>query len=199
MGRKIGVPIRIATMVINRTLLYCSRGAARWTVIAIVAFAALLFIAWPILSEPAPAPDGLTRSGGAILLGKQGEKPGEFQQFRVSVQLPDEGDSVMFPALQTYSNGAVVSWVDPTGPDAPEAEHPAPTVTLTAGGDEHGGGEEVTTTTTASGSSASGPVETAQDDADTAKTIGIVAIIFSVIALIGVAIALARRSKSTTA
>jgi len=122
-------------------------------------------------------------------------KPGEFQQFRVSVQLPDEGDSVMFPALQTYSNGTVVSWVDPTGPDAPEAEHPAPTVTLTAGGDEHGGGEEVTTTTTASGSSASGPVETAQDDADTAKTIGIVAIIFSVIALIGVGLALARRNK----
>jgi len=76
-------------MVINRRLLYCSRGAARWIVIAIVAFAALLFIAWPILSEPAPAPDGLTRSGGAILLGKQGEKPGEFQQPRGVAVLPD--------------------------------------------------------------------------------------------------------------
>jgi uncharacterized protein len=123
-------------------------------------------------------------------------KPGEFQQFRVSAQLPDEGDSISFPALQTYSNGDVVQWVDPTGPGTPEAEHPAPTVTLTAGGDEHGGGD---TTTTVAHGSATGSVQTAQDDADTAKTIGIVAIIFSVIALIGVGIVLARRSRSTTA
>jgi uncharacterized protein YcnI len=125
-------------------------------------------------------------------------KPGEFQQFRVSVQLPDVGDAVSFPALQTYSNDQIVRWVDPTGPDAPEAEHPAPTVTLTAGDDGHGGGEAVTTTTAASGGSASGPVETAQDDADTAKTIGIVAVILSVIALIGVAFALVRRNKPAT-
>jgi uncharacterized protein len=70
---------------------------------------------------------------------------GQFQQFRVSAQLPDEGDAVEFPAVQTYSNGDEVRWVDPTGPDAPEAEHPAPTVALTAGGDEHGGGETPTT------------------------------------------------------
>jgi uncharacterized protein len=121
-------------------------------------------------------------------------KPGEFQQFRVSAQLPDEGDSVAFPALQTYTNGEVVRWVDPTGPDAPEAEHPAPTVTLTEG-EAEGDGTDATTTTTATGGSASGPVETAQDDADTAKTIGIVAIIFSVIALIGVGIALFMRRR----
>jgi uncharacterized protein len=119
-------------------------------------------------------------------------KPGEFQQFRVSAQLPDEGDAVEFPAVQTYSNGEEVRWVDPTGPDAPEADHPAPTITLTEGTDEHGGGE---TPTTVAAGSASGSVQTAEDDADTAKTIGIVAIIFSVVALIGVAIALFMRRK----
>ncbi len=128
----------------------------------------------------------------------EGLGDGEFQTFLVSVGLPDEAGTLTFPALQTYSDGDVVSWVDPTGPDAPEAEHPAPTVTLTAGaGEGDGHGTEATTTTTATGSgdSAAGPVQTAQDDADTAKTIGIVAIIFSVIALIGVGITLARRNK----
>ena len=127
-----------------------------------------------------------------------GLQAGEFQTFLVSVGLPDEPGALSFPALQTYSDGEVVRWVDPTGPDAPEAEFPAPTVTLTEGdaeGDGHG--DDATTTTTAAGTdgSAAGPVETAQDDADTAKTIGIVAIIFSVIALIGVGLALARRNK----
>jgi uncharacterized protein len=122
-------------------------------------------------------------------------KPGEFQQFLVVVALPDEGTSISFPALQTYSNGTVVQWVDPTGPDAPEAEHPAPTVTLTEAAGDHGHSSETTTTTNATSGSATGEVETAQDDADTAKTIGIVAIIFSVLALIGVAIGFAMRRK----
>jgi uncharacterized protein len=125
-------------------------------------------------------------------------KPGEFQQFRISVGLPDTVGALAFPSLQTYSDGDVVRWVDPTDPSAPEAEFPAPTVTLTEGvaeGDGHGAEEPTTTTTAGTDGSATGPVETAQDDADTAKTIGIVAIIFSVIALIGVGLALARRSK----
>ena len=70
-------------------------------------------------------------------------------------------------------------------------------MTLTEGdaeGDGHGD-DATTTTTAATDGSAAGPVQTAQDDADTAKTIGIVAIIFSVIALIGVGLALARRNK----
>src|SRR5262249_16815327 len=91
-------------------------------------------------------------------------KPGQFQQFRLLVALPDVGDAISFPALQTYSNGDVVRWVDPTGPDAPAAEHPAPTVKLTAGTPANG----ETSTTTATSGSATGDAKTAQDDADTA-------------------------------
>jgi uncharacterized protein len=124
-----------------------------------------------------------------------GLKAGEFQTFLVSVGLPDEPGTLAFPALQTYSDGEVVRWVDPTGPDVPEAEFPAPTLTLSEGTAD-GNGDDVTPTTVAgSDGSASGSVETAQDDADTAKTIGIVAIIISVIALIGAGVALLRRSK----
>jgi len=56
----------------------------------------------------------------------------EFGVFRISAQLPD-ADTVSFPATQTYSDGAEVKWDEPSPPGGPEPEHPAPTLTLTAG------------------------------------------------------------------
>jgi uncharacterized protein len=35
-----------------------------------------------------------------------------------------------FKALQTYSNGDVVRWIEQSAPGGPEPEHPAPSVTL---------------------------------------------------------------------
>ena len=104
--------------------------------------------------------------------------------------LPDQGNEVVFKAVQTYANGDVVRWVDPVTEGGPEADHPTPIMALGEGAT--GGG--VTSTTVATGS-AGGTVKTAQDDADTAKTIGIVAIVFSVVALVGVGIALFMRRK----
>jgi uncharacterized protein YcnI len=122
---------------------------------------------------------------------------GEFQIFLVSVGLPDEPGTLTFPALQTYSDGDVVRWVDPTGPDAPEAEHPAPTVTLTEGaaeGDGHGGADTTTTAApTENGGTASGPVQTAQDDADSAKTLAIAGIVIGAVGVVLGGVALARR------
>ena len=45
-------------------------------------------------------------------------KPGEFDDFPVSVgQLPEGVESISFPAIQTYSNGDTVDWIDkPTAP-----------------------------------------------------------------------------------
>ncbi len=54
----------------------------------------------------------------------------EFALFRLSVKLP-EGDSVTFPATQTYSDGTVVRWDQPPLPDGGEPEHPAPVLSLT--------------------------------------------------------------------
>ena len=67
--------------------------------------------------------------------GPQGRiNPGEFQDFGISVGLPDEpGKSLTFKALQTYSSGEVVRWIG-----APETDEPAPQVKLTAAsGEEH--------------------------------------------------------------
>ena len=69
--------------------------------------------------------------------GKTGiVKPGEFQDFGLSVGVPDKkpGTKLTFKALQTYEGGQVVRWIGP-----PEADKPAAQVTLTAAEDEHGG------------------------------------------------------------
>ena len=54
----------------------------------------------------------------------------QFALFRVSVKLP-EGDSVAFPATQTYSDGTVVRWDQPPLPGGGEPEYPAPVLSLT--------------------------------------------------------------------
>jgi uncharacterized protein YcnI len=60
-----------------------------------------------------------------------GIAPGQFQNFPLSLGvLPDSGELV-FKAVQTYSNGDVVTWNETSVGDV-EAEHPAPTLELTA-------------------------------------------------------------------
>jgi uncharacterized protein YcnI len=56
-------------------------------------------------------------------------RPGQFQDFGLSVAVPDRrpGTMLTFKALQTYSNGEVVRWIGP-----PDSEEPAPQVELTA-------------------------------------------------------------------
>jgi uncharacterized protein len=63
--------------------------------------------------------------------------PGEFQEFPLSVRIPDgtAGAKLTFKALQTYSSGEVVRWIG-----APDADEPAPQLTLTAAAAGEGGG-----------------------------------------------------------
>jgi uncharacterized protein YcnI len=63
--------------------------------------------------------------------GDAATKPGQFQEFPVSLgPLPKTG-SLTFKALQTYSDGSVVRWIDLTTPGGTEPAHPAPVLTLT--------------------------------------------------------------------
>ncbi|MQY26963.1 YcnI family copper-binding membrane protein [Nocardia aurantia] len=70
--------------------------------------------------------------------GNPGIGPGHFQRFVLSVGPLPKQDSVSLPASQTYSDGKVVDWNQPMGADGQEPEHPAPALTLAAGGDHHG-------------------------------------------------------------
>lgn len=56
----------------------------------------------------------------------------QFIEFPLSLAIPGTltGQSLQFKTVQTYSNGQVVHWIDPTL----DAEHPAPTINITAKG-----------------------------------------------------------------
>jgi uncharacterized protein YcnI len=58
-------------------------------------------------------------------------KPGQFQEFDVSLGPLPDADQVVFKALQTYSDGDVVRWIDEPVAGA-EPDHPAPVLKLTA-------------------------------------------------------------------
>jgi periplasmic copper chaperone A len=57
-------------------------------------------------------------------------KPHQFQEFDVSLGPLPATDQIVFKALQTYSDGEVVRWIDEPAAGT-EAEHPAPVLKLT--------------------------------------------------------------------
>jgi uncharacterized protein YcnI len=63
-----------------------------------------------------------------------GIKAGFFGQFTVIAgKLPDGVSSLTFKAIQTYSDGSVVSWIEQPAPGSTaQPEHPAPELALTA-------------------------------------------------------------------
>jgi periplasmic copper chaperone A len=60
---------------------------------------------------------------------------GQFGEFNVLAQgIPTGTSQLVFKAIQTYSDGTVVSWIEVPDKAVPDPEHPAPTITLTAPG-----------------------------------------------------------------
>ena len=60
-------------------------------------------------------------------------KPHQFQEFDVSLGPLPAADQIVFKALQTYSDGEVVRWIDEPAAGT-EAEHPAPVLKLAKAG-----------------------------------------------------------------
>lgn len=78
-----------------------------------------------------------------------GIRPGEFAEFQLSVGPLPTAAAMTFKALQSDSDGSVVSWIEvPAAGSAAEPEHPAPTLKLTTAGATTAT-PAVTTTTTA--------------------------------------------------
>jgi uncharacterized protein YcnI len=66
-------------------------------------------------------------SGGTIAVG-------QFGQFNVLAQgIPSGTSQLVFKAIQSYSDGTVVSWIQVPNRTVPDPPHPAPTITLTTG------------------------------------------------------------------
>lgn len=88
------------------------------------------------LPKPVRDDDGatLTKAPHTVTWTADGDaaiKPGEFQEFDLSVgPLPGSG-TVTLPATQTYSDGSVVKWDESMAAGAAEPEHPAPSFDVT--------------------------------------------------------------------
>jgi uncharacterized protein YcnI len=97
---------------------------------------------WKVDVQQAPLPKPVTAEGTKITKaartitwtaqGGTQIAPGQYQEFPISVgPLPDPGE-VSLPITQTYSDGTVVTWNEPTPASGAEPEHPAPAFQVAA-------------------------------------------------------------------
>ncbi|MDQ6854126.1 MAG: YcnI family protein [Actinomycetota bacterium] len=118
----------------------------------------------------------ITWSGGEIA-------PGQFDTFLVSAgPLPKDATQIAFKALQTYSDGDVVRWIESTPAGGAEPQHPAPALKLISSSGTHG-------STASSGESSS---DDSKGLATAALVVGIVGVLLG-----GAALVLARRRAPT--
>jgi hypothetical protein len=115
-------------------------------------------------------------------------KPGQFQEFDVSAGPLPKVDKLVFKALQTYSDGDVVRWIEEPAANGKEPEHPAPTLKLTAAAAADTGA--VTPTTTAAGT-------TTTSGGSSPTTALVVAIIGLVVGLAGLTVGLLAYRRTT--
>lgn len=164
-------------------------------------------LAAPIKTDDGDVTEAVTKivwTGGKI-------DPGQFQEFDVSLgPLPKDTDRLVFKALQTYSDGTVVRWIDVPQAGQAEPDHPAPVLHLTAAGATGAAGAAgATGATTSSSPAASAPsvalsatdtAESASADDTTARALGIAGLGLGVLGL-GTAITavVTLRRKNTNA
>ena len=142
------------------------------------------------LATPLKTDDGEITSAVSRVVWTGGKiEPGQFQEFDVSVRVPDKGDTMVFKALQTYDNGEVVRWIDPPAAGGgAEPEHPAPVLKLVKAG-------EAPTAAPAPASEAPAsevPASAAGGDDGTARVLGWAAL---AVALLAAAVAVVTRIR----
>jgi uncharacterized protein YcnI len=109
-------------------------------------------------------------------------QPGQFRDFGLSVAVPDQPQTLTFKAVQTYDSGEVVRWIG-----APDADQPAPQVTLVAAGDGHGGGAQA--------GAATQTAATDGESKDEGNGLTIAALVVAALALATAALAVRRRPR----
>ena len=80
----------------------------------------------PVNKDGAGDVTSITWTGGTITGDEEKEFPVTLGDF------PADTETVEFKALQTYDDGTVVRWIEPTPAGGEEPEHPAPAVKLAA-------------------------------------------------------------------
>jgi periplasmic copper chaperone A len=151
-------------------------------------------LATPIKTDDGEVTEGVKTITWTAASKVDGIAPGEFQDFPLSVQIPGKaGDTLTFKALQTYSNGEVARWIG-----APDADRPAPQVTVTAAADDHhataGAGE---TATNEQALAPATPASSTSSDHSDSNTLAVVALVVGALGLLAGAAGLAAARRRT--
>ncbi len=142
------------------------------------------------LPKPVTTDDGTFTTAVSEVIWSGGSiEPGQFQDFSISCDsLPDGPGQLVFKAIQTYSDGDIVRWIDLSQPGQPEPAHPAPTVTLTAV-------TNGSTGSTGPGTAKAAATTTASSSADSlARVLGIAGLLIGLLAVLLV-LAVFRRDR----
>ncbi len=141
------------------------------------------------LASPIEDEDGeITEAVGTVTWSGGRIEPGQFQRFPFSFGPTPDAPQLEFKAVQTYSDGEEVRWIESVTPGGEEPEHPAPVLTLVAEDSE----------------ASAAPTATLPDgiattsDVDSAKTVGIIAIVLGALGLIVAVVALVRKPRAVS-
>jgi uncharacterized protein YcnI len=134
-----------------------------------------------------------TATGGAAV------KPGQFQEFPASMGPLPNVDRMVFKALQTYSDGNVVRWIEEPPANGAEPEHPAPVLKLlpAAAGTSSPSPADEASQPVATLPAGDQPAADSGGDDSTALAVGIAGLAAGLAALAVAAVALARSRRAT--
>ncbi|MET7422665.1 YcnI family protein [Dactylosporangium sp. NPDC005555] len=144
-------------------------------------------LATPVKTDDGEITDAVSKITWTATAGAE-IKPHQFQEFDVSLGPLPVADQIVFKALQTYSDGEVVRWIDEPAAGA-EAEHPAPVLKLAK--------KDATAPAAVTGA--------AQDAADTANdgqtdgtaiTVGVAGLLLGLAALVAAVLAYRRTART---
>jgi periplasmic copper chaperone A len=144
----------------------------------------MLKLAQPLETDDGTISEVVSRVDWKAKTAADAIPPDQFGEFTIDADgLPDDEDQVVFRAIQTYSNKTTVSWVDPVTAAGPEAEHPTPILKLTAPASDGEGTATTAPATNTPRSSRTTIVATSTQD-NSARALGIIALVLGAIALI---------------
>jgi periplasmic copper chaperone A len=153
--------------------------------------------AQPVQTDDGPLTDAVSQITWTASSADTAVKPGEFQEFGVSAGPLPTTTAISFKALQTYSDGSVVRWIDTQTPGGPEAEHPAPTLNLTP---EAADAAAPAAAPAAPATTTAAKTDTAsKSSVNTAIGLGIAGIAFGALGGLLGGLALSRRRRATEA
>lgn len=137
-------------------------------------------LAKPVQTDDGPVNQVVSQVTWKATAGGIGQ--GQYEDFPVAAgSVPDHAAQLTFKALQTYSSGEIVRWIEVAEPGHPQPDFPAPVLTLTPA------------SASTVGTGASAGTSQASSSSTSAVVLAAVSLVIAVVSLF-VAIAMARRN-----